>query len=48
MAQQVKDPAFSLQWLRPLLWFRFDPWPENVRMPLAQPKKEKERKKKNP
>ena len=28
----VKDSALSLVWLR------FDPWPGNVCMPLAQPK----------
>ena len=26
-AQQVKDPALSLQQLGSLLWFGFDPWP---------------------
>ena len=26
VAQQVKDPALSLQQLRSLLWYRFDPW----------------------
>ena len=26
VAQQVKDPALSLLWLRSLLWCRFDPW----------------------
>ena len=29
MAQQVKDPALSLQRLWSLLWRRFDPWPGN-------------------
>ena len=28
MAQQVKDPALSLQRLWSLLWCRLDPWPE--------------------
>ena len=32
MAQQVKDPTLSLQWLRLLLWLRFDPWPGNFHM----------------
>ena len=29
MAQWVKDPVLSLQWLGSLLWCRFDPWPRN-------------------
>ena len=29
MVQPVKDLALSLQWLRLLLWHRFDPWPGN-------------------
>ena len=29
VAQQVKNLAFSLQWLRSLLWQRFDPCPGN-------------------
>lgn len=29
VAQQVKDPVFSLLWLRSLLWLGFDPWPGN-------------------
>ena len=33
MAQEVKDPALSLQWLGSLLWPGFDPWPGNFRMP---------------
>ena len=33
MVQQVKDLALSPQWLRSLLWRRFDPWPGNVCMP---------------
>ena len=35
MAKWVKDPAL------PLLWKRFDPWPGNLCMMLAQPKKKK-------
>ena len=31
MAEQVKDPALSLQWLR------FDPWPGNFLMPQVRP-----------
>ena len=27
MAQKVKDPALSLQWLGSLLWHGFNPWP---------------------
>ena len=31
MAQWVKDPALSMQWLRLLLWHRSDPpWAPNV------------------
>ena len=29
VAQCVKNPALSLQWLRLLLWRGFDPWPGN-------------------
>ena len=39
VAQQVKDPAWSLLWLRSLLWYGFDPYPGNISMPRAQPKK---------
>ena len=41
VAQQVKDPALSLKQLRSLLWCRFDPWPGNLHMPQAQPKRKK-------
>ena len=41
MAQQVKDLALSLLWLR--LWCGFNPWPGNLPMPQVWPKKEKER-----
>ena len=44
VAQWVKDPMLSLQWLRLLLWRRLDPWPRNFCMPQAQPKKEKNQK----
>ena len=37
MAQQVKDPAWSLQWCR------FHPWPRNFHMPLVQQKKKKKK-----
>ena len=33
LAQWVKDPALSLQWLRLLLWHGFDPWPRNFHVP---------------
>ena len=36
---QDKDLALSLLWLRLLLWYGFDPWPGNVHMPWARPKK---------
>ena len=29
----VKDLALSLLWLRSLLWYGFDPWSGNFRMP---------------
>ena len=32
MAQWLRDPVLSLQWLRLLLWCRFDPWLQNVHM----------------
>ena len=36
VAQWVKDPALSLQWLRSLLWHGFNPW--DICMPWAWPK----------
>ena len=39
MAQLVKDLALSLLWLGLLLWLGFDPWPRNVPMLWAWPKK---------
>ena len=39
MAHQVKDLALSLLWLRSLLWYRFNPWPSNFRMPWVWQKK---------
>lgn len=33
-----KDPVLSLLWLKSLLWYKFDPWPEKFCMPEAQPK----------
>ena len=42
MAQWVKDPALSLQWLGSPPWRGFDPWPGNCHMLQAWPKKRKE------
>ena len=39
LAQWIKDPVLSLQWLRLLLWYRFDPWPRNFCMPWVWSKK---------
>ena len=41
MAQWVKDLALSLLGLGSLLCCGFDPWPGNLCMPLARPKKKK-------
>ena len=46
VAQWVKDLGLSPLWLWSLLWFRFDPWPGNVYVLWAQPKKKKKKKKK--
>ena len=43
MAQQVKDLALSLLWLRLLLWHGFDPRPRVSCIPWAQPKKKKKK-----
>ena len=40
MAQWVKDLALSLQWLRSLLWHRFDPWSQDLLYAQAQAKKQ--------
>ena len=48
MTQQVKDLALSLQWLRSLLWHRFDFCPENFHMSWVWPKTKTETNKKNP
>ena len=46
MAQWVKDPALSLQWLRwSLLWLRFGPWPRNFHMLWVWPKQTNKTKK---
>ena len=39
VARRVKDLALSLLWLGLLLWSRFKPWPRNLHMLQAQPKK---------
>ena len=40
VAQQVKDLALSLLWLRSLLWCcGFNPWPGNFCIPQVWPKK---------
>ena len=39
VAQQVKDQALSLLWLRSQLWHRFDPWPRNFHMPWGAHKR---------
>ena len=36
MAQQVKDPVLSLQWLWSLLWRSLHPWPGNFHTSQAQ------------
>ena len=46
MAQEVKDPVLSLQWLGSLLLYGFDPWPRNFHMLQMQPKEKKKKKKK--
>lgn len=38
MAQQVKAPLLSLQWLGLLLWPELDAWPGNFHMLWAMPK----------
>ena len=45
LAQQVKDPALSLLWIRSLLWHGFNLWPRKFYMPQVQPKKKKKKKK---
>ena len=42
VAQGIKDPVLSLQWLRSLLWHRFvDPWPWILPHPTACAAKKK-------
>ena len=48
VAHEIKDLALSLQWLRSMLWCRFDSWPVNFHMlPMWQKKKQKNKKKLN-
>ena len=43
MVKWVKDPVLSLQSFGSLLWYSFNPWPRNSRMPQAwQEEEEKE------
>ena len=44
VVQHFKDPLLSLQWLRLLLWHRFNPWPRNFHLPQEQQKKKKKKK----
>ena len=39
VSQGVKDPIFSLQQLGFLLWWKFDPWSENLHMLQVWPNK---------
>ena len=41
MAQQVKNPALTLLWLRSLLWHGFNLWPKNHHL-CVQSKKKKD------
>ena len=36
VAQHIKDPVLSLQWLGSQLWYRFHPCPGNFCMPWVQ------------
>ena len=46
VAQQVKNLALSLQWLRSLLWCRFEPRPRNFPMPWCGQGKKKQQQQK--
>ena len=46
VAQWVKDPVLSLQWLGLLLWHRFDPWPGDLSHTVCTTRKKKEKEKK--
>ena len=39
VAQWVKEPALSLQWLRSMLWRKLDLWTRNFCLPRALPKR---------
>ena len=39
VAQWVKDLELSLKQLRPLFWYRFEPWPGNFHMTWVQSKR---------
>ena len=39
MAQQVKDPAFSLLWFGSQVWHKFNPWPSEVLNGIGAAKK---------
>ena len=44
VAQWIKDPALSLQWLKLLLWHGFDLWPRDFcKLWLPQKERKKER-----
>ena len=43
VAQQVKDLALLLLWLRSLLWHEFNPWLKYSCRPRAQQKKKEEK-----
>ena len=43
MAQWVKELVLSLQWLRLLLEYGLNPWPENFHMLQLWPKKKKKK-----
>ena len=40
VVQWVKDLTLTLQWLKSLLWFGFDPWPGSIHMLGRGKKKE--------
>ena len=41
MVQWIKDLTLSLQQLGSLLWYEFNSWPGNFRVPWAEEKKKK-------
>ena len=46
VAQWVKDPVLSLQWLGLVPCHGFDPWPGDFHVPQVWPEKKKKKKKK--